>query len=281
MFLMPLLYSRKWGLTFRVMPWVALIILFKLAAHHFNVEFLSLSPLMGALISANVFLVGFLISGVLSDYKESERLPGEMACSLEALVDESAVVLESKKSPVAMDMINYVRMLTDSLVAWFHKKERTEQLLKKISGMNTLFLALEPLTQANFIVRMKQEQNALRRMITRVHTIRETDFNPAGYAIAEILSTILCAGLIFTRIDPYYESIFFIAFVSFILIYMVMLIKDFDNPFSYYEKDSLTGSISLKPLHGLQRRLALQRAELLLRHWRGQRRRQRVSSNRG
>jgi hypothetical protein len=257
---MSLFSSRKWGLAFRVLPFVILIVLFKFGAHYYGLEILSLSPLMGALISANVFLIGFLISGVLSDYKESERLPGELACSLEVLIDESTIVFANKKSPVPTEIIDHVRVLAGSILDWFHKKEKTGELLAKISALNTFFLALEPLTQANFIVRLKQEQNALRRTVTRIHTIRETDFNPAGYAIAEILSTILCGGLIFTKIDPYYESVFFVAFVSFVLIYMVLLIKEIDNPFSHYEKDKLAANISLKPLQDLQKRLAQQPA---------------------
>jgi hypothetical protein len=235
-----ILHSKKWGMTFQVLPIVSVIILSKLGVHFFEFEFLPLSPLMGALISANVFLIGFLISGVLSDYKESEKLPGDLACSLEVLVDESLIVFANKKSPVPKDLINHVRLLTDSLIAWFHKREKTDLLMNKISALNDIFLALEPLTQVNFIVRMKQEQNNLRRTVTRIHTIRETNFNPAGYAIAEILSTILCIGLVFMKIDPFYESIFFVAFVSFIMIYMVLLIKSLDNPFSYYDDENLT-----------------------------------------
>lgn len=248
--------SHKWGLTFRVIPLVGLVVLLKFGSHYFGLERLSLSPLMGALISANIFLIGFLISGVLSDYKESEKIPGEMACSLEVLVDESTIVSANKKSHVPEELVNHVRLLTDSLIFWLYKKERTGDLLGKVSALNSFFLALEPLTQANFIARLKQEQSSLRRMITRVHTIRETDFNPAGYAIAEILSTILCLGLIFTKIDPYYESVFFVAFVSFVLIYMVLLIKELDNPFNHYEQKSLTENISLKPLYDLQQRLS-------------------------
>lgn len=252
---MSLFYSHKWGLTFRVIPLVGLVVLLKFCAHYFGFEPLSLSPLMGALISANVFLIGFLISGVLSDYKESEKLPGEIACSLEVLIDEATIVAANKKSAVPLELIDYTKQLMDSLIEWFHKREKTDSLFSKLSGLNAFFLDLEPLTQANFIARLKQEQNNLRRIITRIRTIRETDFNPAGYAIAEILSVTLCTGLILTKIDPYYESVFFIAFVSFVLIYMVLLIKDLDNPFSYYETGNLTENISLKPLLDLQERL--------------------------
>jgi hypothetical protein len=252
---MTFLKSSKWKLAFKVLPIVTIIILLKLFAHRSGWEFLTLNSLFGAIISANVFLVGFLISGVLVDYKESEKLPGELSCSLEVLTDECYIVYKNKKAKVAKDLIKYVHDLTDSILKWLHKKEKTGAVLQKITGLNEFFLELEPLTQANFIVRLKNEQNNLRRLITRIHSIRETSFNPAGYAIAEIISVILCIGLIFTKIDPYYESIFFVAFVSFILIYMVMLIRDLDNPFGYYEKENYADEVSLKPLFDLEKRI--------------------------
>ena len=247
--------SNKWKLAFKVLPVVCIIIFLKLFAHQFGWEFLTLNTLFGAIISANVFLVGFLISGVLVDYKESEKIPGELSCSLEVLTDECYIVFKNKKSKVAKELMKYVHDLTGSILKWLHKKEKTEVVLKKITSLNNYFLALEPITQANFIVRLKNEQNNLRRLITRIHSIRETSFNPAGYAIAEIISVILCIGLIFTKIDPYYESIFFVAFVSFILIYMVQLIKDLDNPFGYYKKENFADEVSLKPLFDLEKRI--------------------------
>ena len=255
MLLLSKLFPGKWHLTLHVLPFVAAIVSAKYIVNHYGFEVLSLSPLVGAIISANVFLVGFLISGVLSDYKESERLPGELACSLEALADEGSIVSTHTKSPVAADMEKYVYTLVLSVLDWFHKKERTVSLLNKVTALNAHFLAFEPLTQANFIVRMKQEQNNIRKIITRIHTIREADFNQAGYAIAEIISSMLCIGLIFTRIDPYYESVFFVAFVSFILIYMVKLIKNLDNPFSHYEDYNMVDNVSLKALYNLEARL--------------------------
>ena len=247
--------TSKWKLTVRVLPFVVGIILIKLLAHQSGWEFLTLNSLFGAIISANIFLIGFLISGVLVDYKEAEKIPGELSCSLEILTDECYIVYKNKKSPVAKKLMSHVHTLTTNIIKWLHKKEKTGHVLDAITKLNDHFLALEPLTQANFIVRLKNEQNNLRRLITRIHTIRETSFNPAGYAIAEIITVILCIGLVFTKIDPYYESIFFVAFVSFILIYMVMLIKDLDNPFGYYEKENYADEVSLKSLFDLEKRI--------------------------
>jgi hypothetical protein len=246
--------SSKWKLVFKVLPLVVVVIFLKFVAHYFGWEFLSLNALFTAIISANIFLIGFLISGVLVDYKESEKIPGDLASSLEAIVDECDILKQSNKE-VGKRLMDYTNMFTGSVIEWFYKKEKTLNLLSKLSGFNNYFLELESQTQANFIVRLKQEQNSIRKMINRVHTIRETSFISSGYAIAEIITIILCLGMIVIKIDPYYESMFFVSFVSFILIYMIYFIKDLDNPFGYSEKNHLTEEVSLKPLIDLKKRI--------------------------
>ena len=99
-------------------------------------------------------------------------------------------------------------------------------------------------------------------MINRIHSIRETSFLGTGYAIAEIITSVLVFGLIFVKMSPFYESIFFISFVSFILIYMIYFIKDLDNPFGYNEKDNLVEEVSLKPILDSQKRIEIYYKEL-------------------
>ena len=245
----------RWRLAVAVVPVVVVIVLIKCAVHYFSYEFLSLSSLFTAIISANIFLIGFLISGTLVDYKESEKLPGDLAASLETMADEGLIIYQSKQSQEAKRFLQKLMQLNKSLVDWFYKKERTDSILEQLRSFNEDFLIFESQTQANFIVRIKQEQNSIRKIIYRIHTIRETSFLGTGYAIAEIISFILVIGLIFIRIDPFYESIFFISFVSFIMIYMIYFIKDLDNPFGYNEEGSLVENVSLKPVLDCHRRI--------------------------
>ena len=245
----------RWRLALKTIPFIVVIVLLKFAAHYYGYEFLSLNSLFTAIISANIFLIGFLISGVLVDYKESEKLPGDLAASMETMADEGLIIYKNKKSQEAKDFLSKLSEFNKLLISWFYKKERTENLMKKLLSFNDDFLAFESQTQANFIVRLKQEQNAIRKMINRIHTIRETSFLGTGYAIAEIITFILVIGLIFIKMDPFYESIFFISFVSFILIYMIFFIKDLDNPFGYNEEDSLVEEVSLKPLLDSRKRI--------------------------
>ncbi|MEI7741759.1 MAG: hypothetical protein WCJ29_04600 [bacterium] len=247
--------DSRWKLALRTLPFVAAILLLKFGAHYFGYEILSLNSLFGAIISANVFLIGFLISGVLVDYKESEKLPGDLSASLEAMTDEGLIIYKNKKSPEAKNYLFKMERFSVALIEWFYKKEKTANLMDKLLSFNDDFLAFESQTQANFIVRIKQEQNLIRKMINRIHAIRETSFLGTGYAIAEIVTFILSVGLILLKMDPFYESVFFVFFVSFMLIYMIHFIKDLDNPFGYNEKDNLVEEVSLKPILDSQKRI--------------------------
>jgi len=244
---------QKWHLTFKVFPVVLLIIILKFLAHQFNLEFISLNPLFTGIVTANIFLLGFLIAGVLSDYKESEKLPGDMATSIETIIDECLIIHKNKKAKPALECLGHTLEVTNSIIKWFHKKERTRTLMDKLSTFNDFFLAFESLTQANFIARLKQEQSAIRRILIRIHTIRETSFVSSGYAIAEAIAIILAIGLIFVKIDPFYEALFFVGAITFLQVYMILLIKDLDNPFEYFGGGP--DEISLKPLEDLKLRI--------------------------
>ncbi len=238
----------RWKLAIKTIPFVIFILLLKFIAHYFAYEFLTLNSLFTAIISANIFLIGFLISGTLVDYKESEKLPGDLSSSMETMADEGLIIYKNKKSQEAINFLLKLLQFNKSLIDWFYKKERTSKIMEKLLSFNDDFLVFENQTQANFIVRLKQEQNSIRKMINRIHTIRETSFLGTGYAIVEIITFILVVGLIFIKMDPFYESIFFVFFVSFILIYMIYFIKDLDNPFWYSKDDNLVEEVSLKPI---------------------------------
>ncbi len=245
----------KWKLIIKVIPLLLIILAVKSIVHYFNLEFLALSPLFGALISANVFLIGFLISGVLSDYKEAEKIPGEIACCIETIADECYIMIKNKRSVAAKQCLEHAIFLLNSTLDWFYKKVKTIQLMEHIFDLNDLFLRFEAETQPNFIARLKQEQNTIRKLITRAHTIRETSFVVTGYAIVEAITFVLVLGMIFINITPYYESVFLLSFVSFFLVYMILFLKDLDDPFEYTIKQDVSDEVSLKPLEESAKRL--------------------------
>jgi hypothetical protein len=247
--------SKKWQILVYLIPILCVIAFLKFVFHEIGFEIISLNALFTSIVAATTFLLGFLISGVFSDYKESEKIPGDMACSLEAIYDEAYILNKYKNNATTEEFLVYYQNLLDSIIRWYYKKEKTHVLMSKLNGLNDYFAAFENLTQANFITRMKQEQNNVRRMITRSHTIRETSFIQSGYAIVESLAVLLISGLLMLKMEPFYESVFITLLVSFIVLYMIFLIKDLDNPFNYSEHGDDSNEISLKPLKDLLNRI--------------------------
>jgi hypothetical protein len=243
---------NKYSLVGKIIPLVIIIGLFKYLSHFMGFEIMELNTLFASLVAGTIFLLGFLISGILSDYKESEKLPSELSASLRTLFDDAYTICKSKNSDNARHLIEHQKQLIPALIDWFYKKERTKTMLAKISNMNQYIIELDKeAIQANYIIKLKNEQSFLRKTILRIDTIRATEFVSTAFAIVEEMGIIIAVGMIIMKIEPFYASLFFTLLVTFLISYVFFLIKDLDNPFDYSIKGECGSEISLKPIHDL------------------------------
>jgi hypothetical protein len=239
----------------RVSAIVVVIVAAKGLAHYMGWEVISLNALFTGIIAANVFLMGFLLSGVLADYKESERIPGELSACLENMAQEVRGIGISKAEANIGPCLTSLSRLSNDIFAWFYKKVDTSEMLDSVNELTVQFEGLQQWTQSGFVARLKAEQSALRRTLIRIETIRDTSFVSTGYLLAEIITVSLCAGLVLIQMDPFYESIFFSGVISFMLVFLLVLIRDLDNPFGYYERFS-GADVTLDPFEATVRRMA-------------------------
>ena len=239
----------------RVGAVVAIVLIAKCVAHYFRGEAIQLNALFTGIIAANVFLMGFLLSGVLSDYKESERLPGELGACLENMATEVVGIGLSKPEANIKPCLNRISQLAADLYGYFYKKVEVADLLEGVNDLTVQFENLQSSTQGTFIARLKQEQSNLRRTIIRINIIRETSFVSTGYLLADMITFLLCLGLVLTFVDPFYESLFFAGIIAYLMIFLLLLIRDLDNPFGYYEAGS-SADVTLAPLEEAIDRLA-------------------------
>ena len=65
--------------------------------------------------------------------------------------------------------------------------------------------------------------------------ITRTEFIPAAYAVAEIATAAVILVMLFIKNDPYLEGSVIFVFLSLMLISLVLLIKDMDNPFEFHQ----------------------------------------------
>ena len=74
----------KWRLVVKTLPWTVLVLgLAYLRRFLFDIPPLVDFDDIGAVLTAAALIIGFMLAGLIGDYKESEKLPGELAATLE------------------------------------------------------------------------------------------------------------------------------------------------------------------------------------------------------
>jgi predicted membrane chloride channel (bestrophin family) len=249
--------SRRLQLVLRTSFAVLGIIVIKLAVHRFGLEVISINPLFSALVASTVFLLGFLLNGVLTDYKESEKIPGEMASSLETLSLEIRAIRIHFPGTRIESHLRAVADLGRSIYAWTHGEASptTDELLQQFHRCHSKVVEAAVLLKASTLMgRLMGEMSSLLRAINRIDTIRETDFVRLVYWMAYASTTLLCGGLILSVSSNLKEACFFLSVIAFLLIFLLQLIDDLDNPFGMADPKSAE-DVSLDLLRAAVERL--------------------------
>ena len=197
-------------------------------------EKISANALFSALVASTVFLLGFLLNGVLADFKESEKIPGEFATALESL-DLEVRAIPKYHAEANVDVAVFsIAALAEDLLYWLREGLSTERLLinYRKAHSDVVGAAVQFKGDASTLRgRLMQDLAVILQKVNRVRTIRDTTFVPLVYWMAEIASTLLFAGLVVTKSENLLESVFFLGVISFLLILLLRLINDIDNPF--------------------------------------------------
>lgn len=230
----------------------------KVLVHQRHWELLTPNPLFSALVASEVFLLGFLLNGVLMDYKEGEKMPGELAAALECLARETRGAREFQPEAVVNEALVLLAGFSGHLLAWMKEDGPAASLLNRLDDVQRAIERLAQKNPAPLQARLLLELAQIRRLVYRIGVIRATTFVPTLYGMAYIGTGLLSGGLLFTDIEPFGESLFFISAISLLLIKLLWLIADLDNPFSANLAASVE-HVSLSPVA-----LAVERLQQLL-----------------
>lgn len=179
-----------------------------------------------------VFTIAIIFAGVLTDYKESEKIPGELAASIKALYKDSRIIhLDDRK--LTEDLRVHTRELLRTINGNFRNNvwelgainAATDAINEDISRLAAKGVAPQ------FVVKLRTELINIDKISNRIKTITETAFILAAYALAELAVAAVLVLLLFIKTEPYYVGPAIIGATSTLLIGILMLIKDMDNPF--------------------------------------------------
>ena len=214
-------------------------------------EFSDTAPI----ITATALVIGFMLAGIMGDYKEAEKLPGELACALQSIDDcilaNTATLNEADFA--ALKQLN--AKLFSAVMYWLINHEGLENCYTLLREM--IVSTDAPIAFKGNVIK---NIDTVRRHLTRIDVIRRTDFIQTGYALLEVFVTIALSLLIFANFKNAIAQYVVVGAISLVYVYMIRLIRDLDNPFDYKQDGSFSGAAEVNyfPLTEAGKRLNYQ-----------------------
>lgn len=226
---------KRFRLFLTVIAVVLVLSVVKAAIHRLRLEFLGLNPLFTSAIAGAIFIIGFLLSSVLSDYKEAERMPTDIRVALEAIHDDvtcfGADRREVDVGALRTILSRIVLALREGLGDAGNHADMVP-VLAEIDKLPAVFRALEKLgLPANYIVRLRSAQDILRRSVLRLYHIQKMQFVPSIHILVQTLVGSTMLLLLFLKTEGSPESALIFGFIAYMFVYALYLISMLEQPF--------------------------------------------------
>ncbi|MFM7053292.1 MAG: hypothetical protein ACKOX7_00975, partial [Bacteroidota bacterium] len=198
-----------------------------------------------------------------SDFKESEKIPGEIAANFEAIQDWSILGFKAPRSgssdlskePLDKAYVHQtIAEVTDGVILWFRTPKKDSRiifpLLRRLNGIAYYFA--ERGVDKEAIKGIQENTNAMRKQISRAYAISKTKFISSAYVLLNAILTFVLVLLLITKFKTPTAEYMATFILAFIFIYLYNLIIDLDDPFSTTEGNT---DVELRPLERFQARL--------------------------
>jgi hypothetical protein len=233
-------FADKWGIVAKAAAVAIPLLGLKALVNYFDLNIITVGPVITALIAGVFFVLAIILAGVLGDFKESEKIPGEMALSLKTLRSDSRLLgTEWDSSGLDLHIKDLLRVINANFM--IQTRWHLKEVNAAIQDINRDIIQLEgKKAPLQLLLRFKAELTNIERLSNRVDSIIETSFIPGAYAIAQLAVTGALFVLLVADIQPQYEGLLLFGVISLILIAIILLIWDMDNPFEGYARVDLS-----------------------------------------
>jgi hypothetical protein len=193
-------------------------------------------------------IIGLMLVGVLRDYGDAGQLPGTVASGLSALDH----LLRNAGASLGLPPTAYlaaVEALTDAITEWLYGRAPDSQIRAQMTAIRRMLLDMHKAgISEGYVIRAHIELSALDASVARMMSIRNSAYLQSGYTLMYLLTTIVIMLLLvveFTSsgLAPWLMS----GSLTLIYAYLVLLIRDLDNPFAYGRRSGVA-EVDLAPL---------------------------------
>lgn len=209
------------------------------------------------------FVFGLLLAATMADFKESEKIPGEVASNLEAIKDWIYLAIRAPRTgttDLCKEELNrhFLRqemlVITDGIIAWIYSSEKDSNvifpLIRKSNEIAYYFA--ERGVDKEAIKGIQENTNAMRKQLTRAYSISRNNFITPAYTLLQSILFIVMALLLITKFKSSSADHLVTSAITFLFCYLYLLISGLDDPFDVFNGDT---NVDLKPIDRFKQRL--------------------------
>jgi hypothetical protein len=213
--------------------------------HYLGWEPWAFDSLTGALFGAATFVVAFVLSGTLGDYNASEDMTVQLVNAVETIQDTNLLSAAANPDYDPQPLTAGLAQVLLVTVEWLSQGKPLDSVEAALAQLNLQLVELQRVVGFLAVNRVQGELAKMRIMITRMHLNRSTDFLGPAYALLEIFLIGAVIALLLIGADRFSENFVVSSFLFTSFSYLLLLIRDLDNPFQYDGRSCVDVDLSL------------------------------------
>ncbi len=209
------------------------------------------------------FVFGLLLAATMADFKESEKIPGEIASNLEAIKDWIYLAYKAPRigtSDLCKETLNseFLRTqmisITEGIIAWIYSKRKDSNIIFPLirTSNEIAYYFAERGVDKEAIKGIQENTNAMRKQLTRAYSISRNKFIKPAYILLKSILFIVTTLLLVTKFKSTAADYFVTGVITFLFCYLYLLIIGLDDPFDVTNGKT---DVDLKPIDRFNQRL--------------------------
>ena len=227
---------RRFKLFFTAAIVVAVVLAIKFATDHYGLSQISINTLTSSFFAGVFFTISILFTAAITDFKEAEKIPGELAILMKALHNDAILAsAASNNCPGTQDILRHVEGLLGVITQNFRANQwHKSHLDQQINQINEDIIELwRKNTAPGILLKLRDNLTNVDRLSHRIDYIAYTDDIPGAHLIADIALGAVFLIFIFAHNEWGVGGIVLFGAITFVLSAIILLIHDMDNPFEY------------------------------------------------
>jgi hypothetical protein len=222
---------ENYQLVSRTVVVVAVLIAARAVLWGLGATGMSSTVLSAGIITGGVFVMGLVVAGTLSDYRDAERAPTDIAAGLYAILRDCEALNAIWGAPD----LTVLRRRLIAIVTTFRAdidagdsrtcQAAVEELSESFAELASTDVGDNPVT------RLRAEQAGLRKALLRVYHLQREEFLPSAYAMILTIVGLILVLIMLTDFGGLPESLAAVGFLSFFFLSLLRLLDIIDTPF--------------------------------------------------